>query len=487
MSRHLLLIGTLVSLAGAQDWDADVLRKLKVIEAAADKQVPAIRIDALLDAAAQVKDTHRAVSQSLAAKALAAWRENPGVLPTGRIAGRLFRLQGPSADQIVLATQDPAVAYNVLAFELRQRGGDGAGREYVRKGVGHHQVFAAIPALRATARRDPKTALALFQEAVEVFPWEAPTSGQLLWLRNCADAIAAVDREAAAKVRERIAGLLKAGAETPGVEAQVRDLTQQLNHPKLAPGEADDVIRTAISLVKSAPAGVDHFEAANALSGTAADFPVSAELRAAAAKILMDSLSSLISQEAEVVQEYRRRGQAGLSLNAAGTLSWVAFGFPGYKHRGALAEALELHQELLSLTNLLNQRISFEITGLGGEKRKSADYRGKVVLLNFWATWCPPCRREMPTLEKLHREREKEGLVVLALTDEDSAVVSKFVVQGSYSMPIVLDPGGKVHDRFSRRGIPHTIIIGRDGRILEQFYGMRSEEEYLRSLRAAGL
>jgi peroxiredoxin len=92
----------------------------------------------------------------------------------------------------------------------------------------------------------------------------------------------------------------------------------------------------------------------------------------------------------------------------------------------------------------------------------------------------------MPTLERLHHDLSSKGLVLLAASD-DSATVSSFAKEHGYTLPFLLDPGDRVRDRYGRRGIPLTIIISREGKIIEQFYGVREESEYLAILRRAGL
>jgi thiol-disulfide isomerase/thioredoxin len=86
------------------------------------------------------------------------------------------------------------------------------------------------------------------------------------------------------------------------------------------------------------------------------------------------------------------------------------------------------------------ESIDFELQDLSGSTRRLSDYRGKVVFLNFWATWCGPCRFEMPSMEKLYRRFKDKGLEIVAVNlQEDRASVQRFVDQYGLSFPVLLD------------------------------------------------
>jgi peroxiredoxin len=113
--------------------------------------------------------------------------------------------------------------------------------------------------------------------------------------------------------------------------------------------------------------------------------------------------------------------------------------------------------------------------------------RGNVVLVNFWATWCPPCRKEMPDLERLAQRFGKQGLVILAMSDEEEATVAPFIRDGKYTYPILLDPGSKVHERFHVQGIPVSLVYDRGGKLVGQSADMRTMGQFLEMLGQAGL
>jgi len=109
------------------------------------------------------------------------------------------------------------------------------------------------------------------------------------------------------------------------------------------------------------------------------------------------------------------------------------------------------------------------------------------VLLNFWATWCPPCRKEMPDLEALYRRFEPQGLVILGVSDEDGDKVKPFIQQQGITNPVLLDPWRKVNELFQIEGIPKTFVYDRDGKIVAQSIDMRTQKQFLEMLARAGL
>ena len=114
-------------------------------------------------------------------------------------------------------------------------------------------------------------------------------------------------------------------------------------------------------------------------------------------------------------------------------------------------------------------------TDLAGAPASLDGFKGQVLLVNFWATWCAPCIREMPELDELHAELNSEGLTVLALsTDRAGArVVAPFVEDlGLPHLPIFLDPKGEVAEAFNVHSLPATFLIDREGRVVGGMTGI---------------
>ena len=133
------------------------------------------------------------------------------------------------------------------------------------------------------------------------------------------------------------------------------------------------------------------------------------------------------------------------------------------------------------------QRADFTLKDLHGKKFTLSELHGKVVLLNFWATWCPPCRAEMPDLDAIYTHFQSQGLVVLSITNEDPFKVARFVEPSGYHPPVLLDSGGKVGHEFHVSGIPKSYVFDRDGKLVAQSIDECTQRQFLAMLAMAGL
>jgi peroxiredoxin/outer membrane lipoprotein-sorting protein len=130
----------------------------------------------------------------------------------------------------------------------------------------------------------------------------------------------------------------------------------------------------------------------------------------------------------------------------------------------------------------------FTLDDLDGKPVKLSSLRGKVVLLDFWATWCGPCRIEMPNIQKLHREFKSRGLVVLGINyGEDAERVRPFLEKNGYDFRILLDRVKSVGERYQVGGIPALFIIDKTGTIRAHFVGVRDEDTLREALARVGL
>ena len=109
-----------------------------------------------------------------------------------------------------------------------------------------------------------------------------------------------------------------------------------------------------------------------------------------------------------------------------------------------------------------------------GKKISLDSLKGKLVLLNFWATWCPPCRLEMPSMEKIYREYKGEGLEVVAMNFmEKPEPINTFLKENDFTFTILLDRPGKIAESYGVRALPITFLIGRRGNILARIIGYK--------------
>jgi len=141
---------------------------------------------------------------------------------------------------------------------------------------------------------------------------------------------------------------------------------------------------------------------------------------------------------------------------AIGFALWTRSSVPDPVGRGSVAPAFSLAQ----------------VPGPG--ELSLAGLRGQVVLLNFWATWCEPCEREMPAMERLHEKLSPEGLRLVAVSvDETSDVVEQFRTRFGLSFEIVWDADKRVANAYQAFKYPETLLIDRDGVVVERYIGPR--------------
>jgi len=118
----------------------------------------------------------------------------------------------------------------------------------------------------------------------------------------------------------------------------------------------------------------------------------------------------------------------------------------------------------------------FAVPALEGNIQHLSGFRGNIVLLNFWATWCPPCRAEMPSMETLYQAYKDQGLVILAVSSDvqGAAVVQPFMERYRLSFPALLDPRGRVGGMYGVRSIPTSYLLDRQGRVVSREIGARN-------------
>jgi peroxiredoxin len=117
----------------------------------------------------------------------------------------------------------------------------------------------------------------------------------------------------------------------------------------------------------------------------------------------------------------------------------------------------------------------FTLKSLDGEPTQLSSLQGKVVVLDFWATWCPPCRAELPSIDKLNAEFAGK-VEFLGVNDEDSGTVKGFLKKAGYTFPVLMDGKHQVHRTYGIRSIPVLLVIDRHGVIRQHFVGSRSEQ-----------
>ena len=130
---------------------------------------------------------------------------------------------------------------------------------------------------------------------------------------------------------------------------------------------------------------------------------------------------------------------------------------------------------------------AFQLNSNTGKPLALADFKGQIVLLNFWATWCGPCRQEMPILEQLNRQYHGKGVTLLGINVEpDSAAAVDWLKATPVSFPILFDVDSKVSSLYEVAGMPNTVIVDRKGvvRYIHRGYSAGAENDYLNQIRA---
>jgi peroxiredoxin len=133
------------------------------------------------------------------------------------------------------------------------------------------------------------------------------------------------------------------------------------------------------------------------------------------------------------------------------------------------------------------QKADFTLKDLKGKNVTLSALKGKIVLVNFWATWCPPCRKEMADLDLIYTHFQPEGLVILSISSENPFTVGSFLSGRGYHPPVLLDDDGKVAKEFHVDGLPRSFVFDREGKLVAEAMDMRTQRQFLEMLAKAGL
>jgi len=129
------------------------------------------------------------------------------------------------------------------------------------------------------------------------------------------------------------------------------------------------------------------------------------------------------------------------------------------------------------------QAEDFQLDDLDGKTQRLSQYRGKIVLVNFWATWCKPCKLEMPAMQASFDKLRDKGFVVLAINElEDDAKVREFIKQYGYTFPVLMDRDNKVANQFGVFGIPVTVFVDEKGVVQEYIRGQLLTEQKIQEV-----
>ena len=130
-----------------------------------------------------------------------------------------------------------------------------------------------------------------------------------------------------------------------------------------------------------------------------------------------------------------------------------------------------------------NKAPNFTLEDLNGKNVKLSDFKGKVVIINFWATWCPPCKAEIPDFIELYKTYQKKGLVILGIALDNKEKVVKFVKDNGINYPVLMGNQEVSNLYGGISGIPTSFVVDRKGIIKNVFVGLRSKEVFEQNIK----
>lgn len=246
-------------------------------------------------------------------------------------------------------------------------------------------------------------------------------------------------------------------AQDPSSLAQAKALYEEIRKlPDLPQPTRDPAFREMLNRIRKQPKEY-RFKLASNLAVSATEVATPSATLQAIADLLIDEHSS--NPEA-----------------AFPDLAELAF----YYHVKAPLTDPRYRAELTKLEATARKRASadFTLTDLNGKSWRLKDLTGKVVLVNFWATWCAPCLRELEDFQVL----DHRGLLILAITNEDAATVKRFLTDHPLRYPILLDPGDIAKNAFQINGFPHSLLYDRAGKMVAQIPGPFTKDQLLETL-----
>lgn len=155
-------------------------------------------------------------------------------------------------------------------------------------------------------------------------------------------------------------------------------------------------------------------------------------------------------------------------------LTFPLFLFLTIVSTGLLISCEKIEQQQIQKAVIGQPAPDFSLSDTKGKTWKLSEQKGKVVFINFWATWCPPCREEMPSMQKLYSELPREKFEMLTiLSNDDPLLANTFVARVGGTFQVLIDPDSLIANAYGLTGVPETFIIDKNGILREKFIGPR--------------
>ena len=259
-------------------------------------------------------------------------------------------------------------------------------------------------------------------------------------------------------------------------QATQSSISKQLDGLRAVPDAARPAETTKIANeIRTLPAGLPKLKLADALTHLATEGDPGRETLQAVADTLAQALK-------ETPQPPAKDGNPAMPYMDLAKLA---------RYEGTTTEfkdpLLAKADEILTANDADVQKADFTLKDRSGKKVTLSALRGKIVLVNFWATWCPPCQKEMTDLDLIYTHYQSQGLVILSLTNEITLTVNTYLSDKEYHPPVLLDDGGKVAKEFHVDSLPRSFVFDREGKLVAEAIDMRTQRQFFEMLAKAGL
>jgi thiol-disulfide isomerase/thioredoxin len=259
-------------------------------------------------------------------------------------------------------------------------------------------------------------------------------------------------------------------------QATESSIAAQLGSLRDVPDAQRPMATTKIAMdIRTLPAGLPKVDLADALTHLSTEGDPGHETLQAVADTLAQALK-------EAPQPLAKNGNPAMPYTDLAKL---------VRYEGVASDLsdpmLTQASQLLAANDADVAKADFTLQDLRGKQYTLSALKGKIVLVNFWATWCPPCRKEMQDLDVIYTHYRSRGVIILSITSEGPDPVLSFLSSVEYHPPVLIDEDGDVAKRFHVDGLPRSFVFDRRGQLVAETIDMRTRRQFFEMLAKAGL